>query len=100
MTDRKALYIEEGVDQYIESQGLKERHQIWRSIFRLGSDPRPQDSKELKGFKPFRRTDVGQHRIIYLIIENVVKVVVVGSRNDDDVYKQFRRKVKNFSFAA
>lgn len=41
------------------------------------------------------RVDSGEYRIIYRFIpvENLVEVVLVGKRNDDDVYKRLTRKL-------
>jgi len=100
MSPNLLLDVEVDVDAYIESQPPKQKAQIWGKIFRLRINPRPNDAEEMRGYKPFLRVTIGQHRIIYLVIENIVKIVVVASRNDDDAYKIFERKVKNFSFAA
>ncbi|MBT4876174.1 MAG: type II toxin-antitoxin system RelE/ParE family toxin, partial [Desulfobacula sp.] len=53
-------------------------------------DPEPHDSKELKGY-PYRGTDIGEYRIIYRLEENVLKIVLVGKRNDSEVYKKMTR---------
>ena len=53
------------------------------------ADPEPHDSKELKGY-PYRGTDIGEYRIIYRLEENVLKIVLVGKRNDSEVYKKMK----------
>lgn len=59
----------------------------------LARDPAPQDAKQLKGFEhSFMRADAGEYRIVYLVIEGVLHVLLVGKRNDDEVYRQLRRK--------
>lgn len=68
----------------------KHRRQIAEKILALQNDPLPHDSEHLKGFH-FRRADVGEYRIIYRIEEPLLKVYIVGKRNDDEVYKQLRR---------
>ena len=45
----------------------------------------------LEGFPNFRRADIGEYRIIYYATNELVYVALVGKRNDDDVYKRFRR---------
>jgi mRNA interferase RelE/StbE len=54
------------------------------------ANPKPHDSKELKG-QPYRRTDIGEYRIIYRVEENVLKIALVGKRNDSAVYKKLAR---------
>ena len=54
------------------------------------ANPEPHDSKELKGH-PYRGTDIGEYRIIYRVEEDVLKIALVGKRNDSAVYKKFVR---------
>lgn len=53
-------------------------------------NPRPADSRTLAGY-PFLRADIGEYRIIYRVEGNCLKVALVDKRNDDEVYKKFRR---------
>jgi mRNA interferase RelE/StbE len=68
----------------------KQFKQVSKKIFSLMANPKPHDSKELKGF-PYRRTDIGEYRIIYRIEENLLKIALVGKRNDSAVYRQLAR---------
>lgn len=64
-----------------------------RKILSLLVDPLPPDSQQLQGFGPeLRRTDIGEYRIVYQSDDSTVAVVVVGKRNDDEVYKKLKRK--------
>jgi len=54
------------------------------------ANPQPHDSKELKGF-PYRGTDIGEYRIIYRVEEGVLKIALVGKRNDSAVYRELAR---------
>lgn len=51
-----------------------------------------QDAKPLKGY-PYKRVDAGEYRIIYEIEKNALSVLLVGKRNDDEIYKKLARKV-------
>ena len=42
----------------------------------------------------------GGYRIIYTFTPDDVRVLEVGPRDGDDVYKSFDRKYKNLNFAA
>jgi mRNA interferase RelE/StbE len=68
-------------------------NQIAKKVLALNVDPRPTDSKELKGYPGFYRIDSGEYRIIYQFIseEDLVVIALVGKRNDDEVYEQFKR---------
>jgi mRNA-degrading endonuclease RelE of RelBE toxin-antitoxin system len=39
-----------------------------------------------------RRNDVGEYRIVYDVQGDTLRVLVVGKRNDDAVYKALKRK--------
>ena len=76
-------------DCLIELQ-TKQFKQVMLNIIRLTKEPRPHDSQKLAGY-PYHRVDVGEFRIIYDIEnEETVRIVLVGKRNDDEVYKRLR----------
>jgi len=68
----------------------KQFKQISNKTFSLMKNPKPHDSKELKGH-PYRGTDIGEYRIIYRVEEDVLKITLVGKRNDSAVYKKLTR---------
>ncbi len=68
----------------------KQYRQVVRKIFALLRDSHPTDSKELKG-SPFRRVDAGEYRIVYRLEKEIVKITLVGKRNDGEVYKKLER---------
>jgi mRNA interferase RelE/StbE len=49
--------------------------------------------KQLKGYPGYYRVDSGEYRIVYRfhVNEDLVEVILVGKRNDDDVYKKLER---------
>jgi len=61
---------------------------------KLRVDPEPNDSKYLVNFHPYRRADVGEYRIIYRIDKTTLVILLVGKRNDDEVYRKMRRLLK------
>ena len=65
----------------------KQFRQIIRKVFTLLENPRPHDSEELRGY-PFLRNDVGEYRIIYDVKGDTLRLIVVGKRNDEEVYRQ------------
>ncbi len=71
---------------FLDKLPPKQYRQVVQKIFKLMADPEPHDSKKLKGH-PFRRTDIGEYRIE----EPVLKIAVVGKRNDADVYRKLKR---------
>ena len=46
-------------------------------------DSRPHDTERLKGY-PFLRNDVGEHRIVYDVQNDTLRLVLIGGRSDAD----------------
>ncbi|GAB4208687.1 MAG: hypothetical protein Fur006_67800 [Coleofasciculaceae cyanobacterium] len=67
--------------------------QIAKKVLALNIDPLPLDSKELAGYAGYYRIDSGEYRIVYCFDADadLVVVILVGKRNDDEVYKQLKR---------
>ncbi|SOE95155.1 mRNA interferase RelE/StbE [Burkholderia sp. D7] len=70
----------------------KQFRQVISAVLALMENPEPHDSQILKGAsRGERRIDVGEYRVIYAVKDNLVEVLVIGQRNDDDVYKIWER---------
>lgn len=67
--------------------------QISKKILSLNVDPLPADSKQLSGYPGYYRVDSGEYRIVYRFSsdEDLVEIILVGKRNDDEVYKKLDR---------
>ncbi|MBC8512223.1 MAG: type II toxin-antitoxin system RelE/ParE family toxin [Dehalococcoidia bacterium] len=64
--------------------------QVMRKVIGLQFNPRPHDSeKKGKGYT----VDTGEYRVFYVIgyQEQLVRVLIVGNRNNDAIYKQVKR---------
>ncbi len=86
------IEISKRAEKFIRKLPAKQQRQIAGKILELRSDPEPHDSIKLKGYEQYRRTDIGEYRIVYFVRDSVVLVVLlVGKRNDDEVYKQLGR---------
>lgn len=78
--------------KFIRTLPAKQKRQITAKILDLRVNSDPHDSIRLKGYEQYRRTDVGEYRIIYFVRESVVLIILlIGKRNDDDIYKQLKR---------
>lgn len=69
----------------------KHANQIIAKIELLQINPKPQDSKSLHGFNCLR-ADSGEYRIIYEIDSDTLHILLIGKRNDDEVYKLLKRQ--------
>lgn len=67
--------------------------QIAKKVLALNVDPLPNDSKQLIGYPGYYRVDSGEYRIIYSFNpeEDLVEIILVGKRNNDEVYKKLER---------
>jgi mRNA interferase RelE/StbE len=70
----------------------KQYRQIGRKVLSLVRNPFPQDAKALEGYAGVFRVDCGEYRIIYSINKDTIEIELIGKRNDDEVYKKFKRK--------
>ena len=75
---------------FLDKLPPKQFKQVSKKIFSLMANPKPHDSKKLKGH-PYQGTDIGEYRIIYHVEEDVLKVALVGKRNHSAVYKKLAR---------
>lgn len=83
----------ETVLDFLKGLQPKVAAQIAKKVMALNVDPLPQDSKELAGYPGYYRVDSGEYRIVYRFDTDpdLVEVLLVGKRNDDEVYKQLKR---------
>ena len=70
----------------------KQFKQVTNRILALCNEPYPHDCSHLSGHPGFRRIDVGEYRVCYEVASGIVRIAVVGKRNDDAVYKDLARK--------
>jgi mRNA interferase RelE/StbE len=69
----------------------KQQRQIAAALIQLQQNQEPQDAKKLQEYD-FYRVDCGEYRIIYDWDDIVIRVLLVGKRNDGDVYRKLQRK--------
>ena len=81
------LLVSKKAQKFLDGLPPKQFRQIIRKVFVLLENPRPHDSQALRGY-PFLRNDVGEYRIIYDVQGDMLRLIVVGKRNDEEVYRQ------------
>jgi mRNA interferase RelE/StbE len=77
----------------LNSLPAKHFKQVVTKALALTSEPFPSDSKALHGHEGLFRIDSGEYRIVYAVMEDAVQIILVGKRNDDEVYRQLSRKL-------
>ncbi len=86
-----AINFSRDSEKFLSRLPAKQARQLAAKITSLREDPYPHDSSKLKGYSYFR-ADSGEYRIIYEVAEQTLLILLVGKRNDDDVYKKLKRK--------
>lgn len=88
-----SIVIKPKVKKFIKSLPPKHQRQVKNCMLKLQKKPIPHDSKRLIGYNPYLRVDVGEYRIIYKFDakKKLITVVLAGKRNDEAVYRQFKR---------
>ena len=81
------LLVSKKAQKFLDDLPPKQFRQIMKKVFALLENPRPHDSEELRGY-PFLRNDVGEYRIIYDVQGDTLRLILVGKRNDAEVYRQ------------
>lgn len=76
---------------FVKELQSKQFKQVHLAILELLREPRPPDSKGLVNYPNLFRKDVGEYRIIYRYDAEVVYIMLVGKRNDDEIYKHLKR---------
>jgi mRNA interferase RelE/StbE len=87
----RKLVLARSITRELEDLPAKQYRQVVSAILDLLDEPCPHYSKALEGM-PYRRLAVGEYRVVYRADEESVHVLVVGKRNDDEVYRSLRRK--------
>ena len=89
------INISKHAQKFLEKVPLKHARQLKSKIQALMVNPLPPDTKQLVDYFPYRRADQGEYRIIYKVENEILYVVLVGKRNDDEVYKRMRQLLKS-----
>lgn len=82
--------------KFIQSLPPKHKKQVKDYILSLQDNPSPHDAKKLLGYENYTRVDIGEYRLIYRheLEEDLLTVVLVGKRNDDEIYRIAKRTLK------
>ena len=88
-----SLKLSRQAGRFIKTLPPKQYKQVVSTTLALLTNPEPHDSKQLKGSKDRnRRVDCGEYRIVYRAEGQELLVLVIGKRNDDEVYKILDRQ--------
>ena len=79
---------------FLQKLPEKQAGQIARKINAVAADPKERPPHPLKGFPEYFRMKSGEYRFIYRIESGeLLLVLIIGKRNDDEIYRDFVRLV-------
>jgi len=81
------VHIEKKAAKFLEKINEPDYSRVKKAILSLGNNPRPDGFRKLKGRDGFRIRE-GNYRIIYDIIDQILRVNVVTVGHRKDVYKK------------
>ena len=87
LSQQAAFRGEKKAYTFLDNLPPKQFRQVLRKVLALLEDPRPHDTEQLKGY-PFLRNDVGEYRIVYDVQGDTLRLILVGKRNDDEIYNR------------
>ena len=73
--------------RFLDTLPPKQYRQVTRKIIMLMADPQPTDAERLKGHA-YSRVTVGEYRVIFDVRDGLLRIVAIGKRNDDEVYRR------------
>ena len=74
--------------RFITTLPPRQYKQIVGTVLALAKNPKPDDSRPLKGSGDGNRhVDVGGHRMVYRVEDEDLLVLVAGKRIDSDAYQ-------------
>jgi mRNA interferase RelE/StbE len=88
----RKLALHTQVGKELAALPAKQYRQVMGAIIELLDQPFPHYSRPLKGY-PYFRIEVGEYRVVYQAGGDLVSVLVVGKRNDSDIYRRLDRKM-------
>lgn len=83
--------LSKDAEKFLKKLPPKHRRQVAERILGLSENPRASDASKLRGYDDYHRTDIGEYRIIYRFSQTIIFVTLIGKRNDDEVYRRFKR---------
>ena len=75
--------------RFLDTLPPKQYRQVTRKTIMLMANPQPADAERLKGYE-YSRVTVGEYRVIFDLRDGLLRIVAIGKRNDDEVYRRLR----------
>ena len=81
------LLVSKKAQKFLDDLPPKQFRQIIKKVFALLENPKLHDSEVLQGY-PSLRSYAVEYRIIYDVKGDTLRLILIGKRNDAEVYQQ------------
>ena len=88
---RYSILLKPAAERALASLSAKNRKLVAKKIDALALNPRPNGVEKLKGSDDLYRVRSGDFRIIYQILDEVLRVLVVVIGDRKDIYDRLKR---------
>jgi len=82
--------ISDDARDYLRELQVRDRRLVGEKISELAENPRPRGSR-MKGYPGLRKKRAGNHRIVYKVENQAIKVLVLVIADRRDVYQRVAR---------
>ena len=86
-----SIFLGSDARAFLKELEAKRSRQVFEKLLTLQDDPHPQSSKALVAHKGYFRLRAGDYRVIYQVEDKVIRVKLIDSRGDDEVYNRLER---------
>jgi Cytotoxic translational repressor of toxin-antitoxin stability system len=73
--------------RFLNTLPPKQYRQVTRKVIMVMANPQPADAERLEGYD-YSRVTVGEYRVIFDVRDGLLRVIAIGKRNDDEVYRR------------
>jgi len=87
------LDLSRAAGDFIAGLPGKQFKQVVSAMLSLLKNPQPHDARPLSGMAGYFRVDSGEYRIVFRVVDDLLRVPLIGKRNDDEVYRRLGRKI-------
>jgi mRNA interferase RelE/StbE len=87
----KKIDLSKRASDFLLTLPPKQCKQNFTAILSLAKNPILHDARKLQGYTNLYRLDVGEYRIVYSFDDEVISIILIGKRNDDEVYRDLKK---------
>jgi mRNA interferase RelE/StbE len=87
------LALSNDAGAFLNNLPAKQFKQVVGRMLSLLKNPNAHDKRPIVGASKHHRIDIGEYRIVFWVDGEILKIPVIGKRNDDEVYRRLMQKL-------